>query len=704
MSRSRNKSKSGAMLDLWRPPAGAGDPVGCLATTYTFTPGLFDEQCLARFLEIESEPNREDLAFLLERENRLGGVYAGIMVDHTRAGVEHSLRWDVLPVRVRGARQHAKISLLAWSHHMRIIVASANLSEPGYRTNHEVAAVVDLIQQHADQELLTAALGFLRGLLLFVPAGPEVPPEVKRAQDFLEDVERRTRLWEPLRRGETIRQHLVCTLPRIDEKQPDRSSLEEAVEFCRHRGVSPNEAWVASPFFDADAGTSPVTAALCKLLARGGRRGLWFALPAADGGEAEGTPRIAAPKSLLLTPRKYQGEVNIELLPAKDEEENPRPWHAKMLAFRAEPYSALMVGSSNFTGAGMGVGTNRNAEANLLTIIDRVSYGRESGELEAIWPEMAKVDDPETAEWIGARPTGEDEEETGIVVLPSGFLPATYCAGDSRQLILRFAPDAKDLPADWRIYSHGQNREEILNAASWRERGSAAAVPLTWVPVQPPEKLRVCWLGGEGFLPLNVQDSRALPPPARLDQMSADDVLRILAATDPSAAFRAWAKRQQSSDAFDAELDSAAPADLDPLGRYDLEATFLHRIRRRARILAQLRANLERPVWGKQALEWRLRGMLGIQSLADRMVREFEAASPASDEALLALADFLIVLREIDYQASEGAIPKAEFQAAFRPFLKELADRIHNRVSSHLSLTSLDITEFWERIVDLCRA
>ena len=49
------------MLELWRPPQGAGEPVGCLATTYTFTPGLFDEQCLARFLEIESKPNREDL-------------------------------------------------------------------------------------------------------------------------------------------------------------------------------------------------------------------------------------------------------------------------------------------------------------------------------------------------------------------------------------------------------------------------------------------------------------------------------------------------------------------------------------------------------------------------------------------------------------------------------------------------------------------
>jgi hypothetical protein len=72
----------------------------CLASTYTFAPELFDEQCLTRFLEIESEPDREDLAFLRERESQLGGVYAGVLVDHTQADVAHSLRWDVLPVRI----------------------------------------------------------------------------------------------------------------------------------------------------------------------------------------------------------------------------------------------------------------------------------------------------------------------------------------------------------------------------------------------------------------------------------------------------------------------------------------------------------------------------------------------------------------------------------------------------------------------------
>src|SRR5215212_11775246 len=140
----RKSAISGAMLDLWRPPQHAGDAIGCLATTFTFHPGLFDEQCLGRFLDIESEPDREDLAFLLERESRLGGVYAGVLVDHQQAGVEHSLRWDVLRVRLRTGMQHSKLSLLVWRDHIRIIVSSANLTEPGYRFNREVTGAVDL--------------------------------------------------------------------------------------------------------------------------------------------------------------------------------------------------------------------------------------------------------------------------------------------------------------------------------------------------------------------------------------------------------------------------------------------------------------------------------------------------------------------------------------------------------------------------------
>ena len=93
-------------------------------------------------------------------------------------------------------------------------------------------------------------------------------------------------------------------------------------------------------------------------------------------------------------------------------------------------YVALMVGSSNFTRAGMGIGLSYNVEANLLTIVEHVDYGRVAGKLEAVWPEMESVNDPESAEWLGVQLENEGEEQTPESLLPEGFLAATYRAGD----------------------------------------------------------------------------------------------------------------------------------------------------------------------------------------------------------------------------------------------------------------------------------
>ncbi len=698
---SKNKSTRGAMLDLWRPPKGSGDPVGCIATTYTFDPGLFDEQCLSRFLEIESEPNREDLAFLLERESRLGSVYAGVLVDYSQAGVEHSLRWDVLPVRIRGGKQHAKLSLLAWTGCVRIIVASSNLTEPGYRTNYEVASSVDMFPNEANADMLEDALAFLRGLLLLVPGASENLPEIQRAKEFLDRIEKQVAEWRDSRKQVSVRQKLVFTLPSSDENVAARSSLEVAVQLCRKRGGSPSQALIASPFFDTHDDAGRVAVSLCKLMARGQTRKLSFCVPVIRDEDTSALPRIAAPKSLIIIPRNYQTNVIIKMLPDLDSDKNRRPWHAKMIALISDSYSALMVGSSNFTCAGMGVGQYRNAEANLLTIVGRVEHGREIGYLESIWPEMQQVKDPDSAEWIGAIPELEDDENDKTCPLPAGFISATYRAGDKRCIILRLAPE--DLPKGWCINACGQDNKELLSASKWFDAGRLPIVEFAWEPVQPPCKLLVRWDDNEAFLPLNVEDSRGLPPPPRLEQMTADDMLLILAASDPGAAFRAWARQQQPPDFFDYDLDSAVPVDLDPLRRYDLYSTFLHRIRQRARLFAQLRSNLQRPVWGRQALEWRLRGLIGIESLADRLLCEFAKNVVAPGEALLVLSDFLIVLHEVDYQPESGSLEKSEFYKVFRPFLAELADKIREKIRPNCDRISGDLVEFMERIVERCR-
>lgn len=710
MSTKSRKTASCTMLELWRPPQDAGDPVGCLTSTYTFDPGMFDEQCLARFLDIDSEPNREDLAFLLERERRLGGIYAGVLVDHGQAGVSHSLRWDVLPVRVNGARQHAKLSVLAWTRMVRVIIASANLTTSGYRLNQEVAVPVDASLGSGNADLVVDACGFLRAVLRFVRGGTPESPELQRAARFLDQVQRQVQGWAVARRGGRLRQRLVCTLPSLDgaaagdERIEARSTLDEAIDECRRRGGSPRETWVASPFFDVDGSVNEATASLHRQMARGQEHHLWFCVPSVGEFEAK-APRLAAPRSLLETAKRAGAAASIEVLPSLDEDENPRPWHAKMYVFRAAAYSALMVGSSNFTRAGLGTSKQRNIEANLITIAEPAPYGREIKLLEAVWPETQAIGVPDRCEWLGPDMDLNEEEQAPEAVLPAGFLSAIYRAGGESCLILRLAADR--LPEEWSVHACGQAAVDLLQASQWVERGRPEDVVLPWRAPQPPEKLRVCWDGGDAFWPFNVEDARRLPPPSALEQMAADDMLLILAASDPSAAFRAWTRRQRLPGAEDEDLDAAMPIDLDPLRRHDAQATFLHRVRRRARVLADLRANLERPVWSSQALEWRLRGLIGVEALATRILRELTAADSGSNEAMLALADFLIVLREVRYggndEQSAGALSCEEFARIYRPFLRELAANLDVGVQSVRQRGSPDLGAFWDRVVQRCQ-
>src|SRR6185437_5184821 len=109
----------------------------------------------------------------------------------------------------------------------------------------------------------------------------------------------------------------------------------------------------------------------------------------------------------------------------------------------------------------------------------------------------------------------------------------------------------------------------------------------------------------------------------------------------------------------------------------------LHRVRRRARVLAQLREKLERPVYGRQALDWRLRGLLGVQPLADRFVREVVNADGFVAEGLLTLADFLIMLREVEYQPASGSLTEAEFNQEYQSFMAAIASDMWTRLLPH---------------------
>src|SRR5512135_98500 len=157
----------GKALTLWEPPEGAGEARVCVASTFTFKADFFETECLGRFLGMDAHPAESDaVSYMVEREEKLAVARIAVLADRRHALEKESLRWDVHGVLVPGAIQHSKISLLVWANHVRVIVGSGNLTEPGYRKNLEVFGALDLDRKlGGNRQAVTRVLDFLGELV-----------------------------------------------------------------------------------------------------------------------------------------------------------------------------------------------------------------------------------------------------------------------------------------------------------------------------------------------------------------------------------------------------------------------------------------------------------------------------------------------------------------------------------------------------------
>ena len=271
------------------------------------------------------------------------------------------------------AKQHAKITLLAWTNYVRLIVASANLTKSGYRYNQEVTGTIEITPEAAHREQLSACCDFLESLIGFVPSAAQGDTACQRALDFVSQVRAQVGSWsEGRKRSNHLTPNLVFTLPKHPGRSEGVSALESCLAICRKHGNAPSKVRIASPFFDTSKAEAEdmVTAALCKGMARGTKRRLTLCVPTVGDDKAESV-RLAAPASIYQTAENRVDDLKIMILPTHDSDGNLRPWHAKMVGLKSTKYRALLVGSSNFTKAGMGIGSTRNTEANLLYIMKR---------------------------------------------------------------------------------------------------------------------------------------------------------------------------------------------------------------------------------------------------------------------------------------------------------------------------------------------
>jgi hypothetical protein len=647
MSRSKAAEQAfGKALTLWEAPEGAGEARVCLASTFTFDAAFFETECLGRFLGMDSHPSEsEAVSYMVEREEKLAAASVAVLADRRHAREKESLRWDVLGVLApRGAKQHAKISLLAWANHVRVIIGSGNLTEPGYRSNLEVFGAIDLDRKDGgDRELLGRVLDFLDELVS-AAVGGEAPESPKpRAREALRAVRRQVAGWP----------QVAAANPVLVLGGPGRAVLPQLAAAWRS-GSPPRSAYVVSPFFDSDG--KDAMGALLEVLAKRRPREICVDVRAETG--LDGRTRVFAPLPMMQLAAS-QAELTVRRVLA-DQRGERRELHAKLIYLANDDWCATLAGSSNFTSAGLGAGrTPPNFEANLAWCVR--AKDPEAKVLDEVWPEFGDELDIESDQLIW-EPVPEEQEEGGQELpLPAAFEEASFVPGSPAALAITLRDP---LPKTWNIRVPGGR--EILSSA----RAGSGEHHIAWEGTEVPFVLEVAWshLGGTALAswPVNVSNPAALPPPEALRSLTLEELLQVLASTRPmpQAVAEVLNKRQKKK----AEGD----ADLDPLRRFDSQSFLLRRTKRLATALERMRERLERPASSREAFDWRLFGPVGPLALAEGYAREATFAG----EAKFCLAEIALALHRVaPARVAVDGLPVAQVKESLKKAIAQLREK-----------------------------
>jgi hypothetical protein len=632
----------------WSPPEGAGQPLACVATTYTFHAALFEGDLLPRFLGLMFDATEGERPFLVEREQALSTARVAVLVDQAHVDPSQAtLRWDQLAVRVPGGVQHAKLTLLAWENRVRVLVGSANLTRTGYRRNRETVACLDFhdAPASAPRRLALDALDFL-GVLATWARG--TAGAVGRLRDTLAQVRALLGVWRSMpddfTPNEMPRAHFLPCLPARDGA-PVRSPLADALTLWGGRRA--NEVVVLTPFVGEGTGErDPVLDRLTQV----SRHRDTVARLVVPGQPSQGDPT----RLLVQLPRRFRDAwarswgvgpegIRVHVVPpCRPGEKYHRNLHAKGLLLAGENTSLLLCGSSNFSPHGMGVGA-ASVEANLcfldrtdsrvdgLWLRDRLTEGWEKdGAAQTTWPD--EVAPP------------EDEAAGEVRRLPAAFL---WAALDQRAATLTLGLDPTGpLPRSWSIRLPGERARELPPLVSQAEVPQVPASGRVTVPL--PEVLRqvtvaclaVHWADDEGehqaLLPVQTERADDLLPPEEFRSITADAIITcLLSGCDPAE----WIQRQ--------EHEGGRGTDARPV--VDTSAYALYRVRRLGRALATLGDRLLRTVRTREATAYRLgQDPLGPCALAEALVREWDDGTDQGRAALrFALAEVCLTLAHV---------------------------------------------------------
>jgi hypothetical protein len=357
------------------------------------------------------------------------------------------------------------------------------------------------------------------------------------------------------------------------------------------------------------------------------------------------------------------------------ESDTYRRLHAKRLLLRQYGRALLCIGSSNFTGAGLGLGTGpTNVEANIAYYFSSCFTQQAKLALKAC-PPSRRIDlEVDEVRFVSPGLLQTPEEE-GYVALPEAFGEAILQSGrvddiagitDPPRLLLYVHAESAP-PEAFMVFTEAG--EEVLLWNAWIKAGRPFPSECTCGGATHPSWLEVHWPSPEGprraIWPVNIASPDALPPPLDLQGLSLETLLKVLSSALPIHQAWAHATREKKSYPKRKPGDSPPP----PI---DSRNHLLQRMRRVGKAIDGLVVRLERGAPTIGALDWRLRGPLGVVALAHQL------AEVEKEGGAFMIAEVLLALKRTDWSATENAIGKKVVRERLAIVVKELRKLVRN--------------------------
>jgi hypothetical protein len=418
----------------------------------------------------------------------------------------------------------------------------------------------------------------------------------------------------------------------------------------------------------------------------------WLVVPELPKTADEETPHIPMPR---IVGQAWSAAFELPraayVLPlplcVKDKEDRNRDLHSKAILLENDDDSLMMIGSSNFTPRGMGLGTY-NVEANLV-FEDRTGERRNGLPLNArLQLPLAWDDAVDTTEvvWLEPAELPEDTPDSDKV-LPPFFAWATYSQQTGELKLSLDRTEAE--PMAWSVRLPGAagdtglalfGRDGVPGTSettilSHTFQGDARGVNIVALLVE--------WTDSEGQrrqarLGVCVESMESLLPPNEYRKLGAEAIIEcLMSGKSPSQ----WYDQQQNSAARGAKNDAA----IESLRAVDTSGYLLYRVRRFGRAITGMCDRIIRTVPHPAAIRYRLlKDPFGPVSLAttlssvDAGETKGWCARLETEHRVFLLTEILLAvshLRRRFYKATRGKDRKqlmAQFDEAERQVTEAL--------------------------------